>query len=95
VQVDPIISTVKAPGSKRLAAECDRPLSSSASNFNLRRYTLGKAASSGSRGLFTELATLAREGGVKGLYAGWTFRAGRAGPTCGIVLMAYEMAKTM
>ena len=46
-----------------------------------------------SRGLFGELAAVARQGGLSALFAGWAPRAARAGPTCGIVLVAYEMAK--
>ena len=30
---------------------------------------------------------------MSALFAGWAPRAARAGPTCGIVLVAYEMAK--
>jgi solute carrier family 25 protein 39/40 len=44
-------------------------------------------------GLFGELSAVARQGGVSALFAGWAPRAARAGPTCGIVLVAYEMAK--
>jgi len=32
-------------------------------------------------------------GAMSALFAGWAPRAARAGPTCGIVLVAYEMAK--
>ena len=39
------------------------------------------------------LAAVAREGGARSLFAGWAPRAARAAPTCGIVLVAYEMAK--
>ena len=46
------------------------------------------------RGVFAELAVIAKEGGAKALFAGWAPRAIRAGPTCGIVLVAYEFAKT-
>ena len=44
MQVDPIKPTLKAPGTKRLKQEQDEPLSSSAFNFNLRRYSVGAAA---------------------------------------------------
>ena len=44
-------------------------------------------------GLFGELSAVARQGGMSALFAGWAPRAARAGPTCGIVLVAYEMAK--
>lgn len=44
-------------------------------------------------GLFGELSAVARQGGLSALFAGWAPRAARAGPTCGIVLVAYEMAK--
>ena len=47
------------------------------------------------RGLVSELLAVARQGGLRSLYAGWVPRAVRAGPTCGIVLVAYEMAKNM
>ena len=46
------------------------------------------------RGLLSELGAVAREGGARALFAGWAPRAIRAGPTCGIVLVAYEFAKT-
>jgi hypothetical protein len=39
VQIDPIKPTLKASGTKRLALNCDDPLSSLGFNFNLRRYT--------------------------------------------------------
>jgi hypothetical protein len=38
VQVDPIKSALKAPGTKRLKLIYDGPLSNFAFNFNLRRY---------------------------------------------------------
>jgi len=38
VQVDPIKTTLTAPGTERLKLECDEPLSNFAFNFNLRRY---------------------------------------------------------
>ena len=59
---------------------------------------LGEGTISGGvrrRGIVGELMALAREGGFRSLYAGWVPRAARAGPTCGIVLVAYEMAKNM
>jgi hypothetical protein len=43
VQVEPIKPTLKAPGSKRLKLKYDKPHSSFAFKFNLRRYTLGLA----------------------------------------------------
>ena len=46
------------------------------------------------RSLLSELGAVAREGGARALFAGWAPRAIRAGPTCGIVLVAYEFAKT-
>ena len=52
------------------------------------------AAVNPKRGVFAELAVIAKEGGAKALFAGWAPRAIRAGPTCGIVLVAYEFAKT-
>jgi len=39
VQVDPIKPTLTAPGTKRLKLKYDKPLSSFAFNFNLRRYS--------------------------------------------------------
>ena len=41
VQVDPIIPTLKAPGTKRLQLKYDITLSSFAFNFNLRRCSMG------------------------------------------------------
>jgi len=38
VHVDPIKSTFKAPGTKRLKAEYDKVLSNFAFNLNMRRY---------------------------------------------------------
>ena len=38
MQVDPIKSTLKAPGIKLLKLEHDKPLSNFAFKFNLRRY---------------------------------------------------------
>jgi hypothetical protein len=40
VQVDPIQPTLKSPGMKPLKLEYDKPLSSFAFKFNLRRYSL-------------------------------------------------------
>jgi hypothetical protein len=40
VQVDPIKPTLKAPATKRLKLKYDKPLSSFAFNFNLRRCTV-------------------------------------------------------
>jgi len=42
VRVDPINTTLKAPGTKRLKLEYDEALSNFAFNFNLRRYTVVK-----------------------------------------------------
>jgi hypothetical protein len=39
VQVDPVKSTLKAPGTKRLKLECEESLSNFAFKFNLCRYT--------------------------------------------------------
>lgn len=55
----------------------------------------GAGSGGGNRGLVAELLAVARQGGLRSLYAGWVPRAVRAGPTCGIVLVAYEMAKNM
>jgi len=44
VPVDPIKPTLKAPGSERLKLKCDELLSTSAFNFNLRRYTMAPTA---------------------------------------------------
>jgi hypothetical protein len=54
VQVDPIKPTLKAPRSKCLKLECENQLSSGASKFNRRRYTVvllldGQHASHGER----------------------------------------------
>ena len=40
LQIDPIKSTLKAPGTKRSKLKCYEPLSILAFDFNLRRYTL-------------------------------------------------------
>ena len=55
----------------------------------------GGGGAGGNRGVLAELLAIARAGGAKDLFAGWAPRAARAGPTCGIVLVAYEMAKSM
>ena len=55
----------------------------------------GGCGAGGNRGVLAELLAIARAGGAKDLFAGWAPRAARAGPTCGIVLVAYEMAKSM
>ena len=39
VQVDPMISELKSPGTNRLKLKCDKLLSSFAFNLNLRRYS--------------------------------------------------------
>jgi len=41
VQVDPFKTKLKPPGTKRLKLNCDILLSTSASKYNLRRYTKG------------------------------------------------------
>ena len=41
MQVDPIKSVLKAPGSMLLKPICDEPLSNFAFKFILRRYTMG------------------------------------------------------
>jgi len=40
VQVDPIKTTLKPTGTKRLKLNCDELLSTFAFNFNLRRYDM-------------------------------------------------------
>jgi len=40
VQVGPIKSKLKSPGTKRLKLQCDEPLSSFALKFNMRRYSV-------------------------------------------------------
>ena len=45
------------------------------------------------RGVWSELVAVAKDGGFRSLFAGWVPRAARAAPTCGIVLVAYELAK--
>jgi solute carrier family 25 protein 39/40 len=47
------------------------------------------------RGIVGELAHIAHTGGVDALFAGWGPRAARAAPTGAIVLVAYEIVKTM
>jgi len=47
VQVDPIKSTLKAPGTKRLQLKSDEPLSSIAFKLNSRRYNLALACEEG------------------------------------------------
>ena len=42
MQIDPIIPTLKAPGSNRLKLKYDQLVSSFAFKFNLRRYTVRK-----------------------------------------------------
>ena len=44
MQVPPIKLTLKAPGTKRLKPKYDEPLSSIGFKFNLRRYTMMRAA---------------------------------------------------
>jgi len=44
VQVDPIKPKLKLPRTKRLKLQCDEPLSKFAFKFNLRRYTMARAA---------------------------------------------------
>jgi len=44
VQVDPMKPMLKAPGTKRLKLYYDKPLSSVAFKFNLRRYTEAAAS---------------------------------------------------
>ena len=58
-----------------------------------RRRGRGGGGAAGRGGVWSELAAVAREGGARSLFAGWAPRAARAAPTCGIVLVAYEMAK--
>jgi len=40
VQIDPIKTTLKAPGTNLFTLKCAEPLSTSAFKFNLRRYSL-------------------------------------------------------
>ena len=47
------------------------------------------------RGIVRELIAVANAGGVGALYAGWGARAARAAPTGAIVLVAYELVKTL
>ena len=47
------------------------------------------------RGIVRELIAVAKTGGVGALYAGWGARAARAAPTGAIVLVAYELVKTL
>jgi len=45
VQVDPVKTMFKLPGTKRLKRQCDEPLSKFAFKFKLRRYNTAPAAS--------------------------------------------------
>ena len=45
------------------------------------------------RGGMVRVVAVAKDGGFRSLFAGWVPRAARAAPTCGIVLVAYELAK--
>ena len=42
MQLDPIKPTLKAPGSKRLKLQYEKPPANSAFRFNLRRYNLAR-----------------------------------------------------
>jgi len=64
VQVDPIKPTLKTPGTKRSKLKYDRPLSSFAFKFNLRRYN--KATSN----ICTAQALLANMAGLYAVYHG-------------------------
>ena len=55
--------------------------------------TSAEGGGAAGRGLWSELVAVAKHGGVRSLFAGWVPRAARAAPTCGIVLVAYELAK--
>jgi hypothetical protein len=46
VQVDPIKSTLKVPGTKRLKLKCGKLLSSFAFSLNLRRYNVAWSSNS-------------------------------------------------
>jgi hypothetical protein len=50
VQVAPFEPTLKPPGTKRLKLKCDNLFSSSAFNFNVRRYNVGRRGRRGSGG---------------------------------------------
>jgi solute carrier family 25 protein 39/40 len=77
-----------AGGMSKRESGCVSPANAAATDT-----ILGPNRAVKSRGLFGELAAVARHGGLSSLFAGWAPRAARAGPTCGIVLVAYEMAK--
>jgi len=51
VQVNPMKSKLKPPGTKRSKLKCDIPLSTYAFNFNLRRYSLALRRLGGRRGV--------------------------------------------
>ena len=55
--------------------------------------TSAEGGGAAGRGLWSELVAVAKHGGFRSLFAGWVPRAARAAPTCGIVLVAYELAK--
>jgi len=65
VQVDPIKTTLKAPGTKRLKLNCAEPLSNIAFSFNLRRY-IGAFDAASDRVLVMDVA---RQGGLPHLRA--------------------------
>jgi len=71
VQFDPIIPTLKAPGTKRLKLKCDEPLSNFAFNINLRRCN--KALASDETEMDVERA------GIEALFAEMAVRRGEAG----------------
>ena len=60
VQVDPIKPTLKAPGSQRLKLKCDTLLSTSAFNFNLRRYSTGEETGEESAEVVSQLHKVLR-----------------------------------
>ena len=49
----------------------------------------------GRGGLLRELTNLVKHEGASSLFKGVVPRALRGGPTCGIVLVAYELVKTL
>tara|TARA_B000000437_G_scaffold165433_1_gene122095 strand:+ start:89 stop:1039 length:951 start_codon:yes stop_codon:yes gene_type:complete len=49
----------------------------------------------GRTGPFREMANLVKHEGASSLFRGWIPRALRGGPTCGIVLVAYELVKSL
>ena len=57
--------------------------------------TIAGEHTGGRTGPFREMANLVKHEGASSLFRGWIPRALRGGPTCGIVLVAYELVKSL